>query len=259
MGARDLRAFCRPPMGVPVAFAGVSTYPDGSLVCGLFDRPIAEQLGYQGTSGVMSAAPELRLPSGTFQPMPDDGDVITVTDDGAVTRYTVGSPGAEDDGAFLVYTLYLAGTSIDASAATGQSVASDVLDAVVATLGGNAQNAWRCRFRHFSPAELPADNVLPDSGVASYEDTDDVERPFRFLVRHLAAATDGADKLADARYVRGARLLTADPTLRSLVRYLREIDTKWEVEGRESEIAALVATYEVQFSTSRHDPSIAGT
>lgn len=262
MGVRDLRAFCREPMGVPVAFAGASTYTDdGSPVCGLFDRAISDQFGYQGTAGVQSAEPQLRLPLNAFPVMPTSGDVLTVNDGGVVTPYAVSGPTAQSDGAFLVYDLHLAGlptVDLEASFATGQSIASDVIDAVVTILGGNAANAWRCRFRLFAPTELPADNVLPEQGTPSYEDTSDTERPFRFMVRHLAMATDAADKVADTRYVRAVRLLMADPTLGGLVRYVREVDTKWEYEEQEQQIASLVVTYEAQFSTSRTDPSVPG-
>lgn len=107
IGAADLRAFCRPPMGVPVAFAGVSTYADdGSAICGLLDRPGKVALRGSGTAGLESAAPELRLPCDAFTPMPTGGDVVTITDRGVTTSYELGVPEPEDDGAFLVYALY---------------------------------------------------------------------------------------------------------------------------------------------------------
>ena len=102
-GASDLRAFCR-PMGVPVSFGGVSTYPDdGSPIQGLFDRPIGSKLAEDGIGGVESAVPELRLPYNAFSPMPQSGDTVTV--DG--TTYTVDQPTAEDDGAILCYALFV--------------------------------------------------------------------------------------------------------------------------------------------------------
>ncbi len=258
LGARDLRAFCRPPMGVAVAFAGVSSYPDdGTLVCGLFDRPMDSSPEY----GTTVANPELRLPHNAFSPMPRDGSTITVTDDGIATQYLTGTPTAEEDGAFFAYQLRaVLGASIvlHASAANGQSIASDVLDAIVARLGGNVAGAWRCRFRDFAVEDLPADNVLPDMSSLEYQSTDDVDRTFRIFVRHTVAGTDGTDKIADARYVRGAKLIMADPTLGGLVEYTREVATKWEFEQKEFELVAFVVTYEVQFSTSRRDPSIAG-
>ena len=261
LGARDLRAFCRPPNGVAVAFAGVSTYPDdGTPVCGLFDRTVTDDLSFGGGAGVTASHPELRLPYNAFAPMPGDNDSITVIDDGVSTPYLTGAPTAEDDGAFLAYQLRAlpGGITVQASAATGQSIASDVLDAVVAILGGNAAGAWRCRFRPFAVTELPADNVLIDQNSLDYQASDDVDRTFRFFVRHTVAAADAADKLADARYVRGARLILADPTLGGLVRYTREISAKPDMDQAEVELFALAVTYEVEFSTSRSDPSVAG-
>ena len=64
--------------------------------------------------------------------------------------------------------------------------------------------------------------------------------------------------VADARYVRGAKLLMADRTLGGLVKIIREIDCKWEREQAEVQIIALVVTYEVEFTTSTTDPSVPG-
>ena len=141
------------------------------------------------------------------------------------------------------------------SQANGQSVRSDVLDAVVAALG---ENAYRCRFRTFAVAELPAENVLPNDEDPEYDNTMDVERRFRFDVRHTVAAIDGAEKVADARYVRAYALLQVDPTLGGLVKRVVEVKTKWEMEQAEQQLMALVVTYEAEFSTSRSDPSVAG-
>lgn len=101
LGERDLRAFCRPPMGVPVTFAGVSTYPDGEPVFGLFDRSQQFQLAEAGIGGAQVALPELRLPFNAFDPMPDVLDVVTVEG----TEYSVNPSTAEDDGAFVCYQL----------------------------------------------------------------------------------------------------------------------------------------------------------
>jgi hypothetical protein len=144
------------------------------------------------------------------------------------------------------------------SQATGQSVQSDILDAVVAALGGQAQNVWRTRFRPFGAEELPSDNVVPEDVQDFYEANDDLDRKHRFVVRHLAAATDAVDKAVDLRYVRAQRLLLADPTLGGLVRYTREIGCKWEFESASKDTVALAVTYEVEFSTSRSDPSVPG-
>ena len=91
-------------MGVPVSFSGVSTYPDGQPVYGLFDRPVTMKLEYQGTGGVETAIPELRLPFNAFATMPKRRDIVTV--DGVA--YTVNQPTQEDDGAILCYELKLA-------------------------------------------------------------------------------------------------------------------------------------------------------
>jgi hypothetical protein len=100
-GQRDLRAFFR-PMGVPVAFGGVSTYPDdGSPVMGLLDTPLQIKLQDVGIGGAQVELPELRLPFNAFSPMPASRDTVTV--DG--TDYTVSAPTAEDDGAILCYQL----------------------------------------------------------------------------------------------------------------------------------------------------------
>ena len=88
-------------MGVPVVFAGVSTYPDGDTVCGLFDKPSNIGFGDRGTAGIESQRPELRLPFNAFDPMPRAKDIVTV--DG--TDYRCNQPTDEDDGGFVVYPL----------------------------------------------------------------------------------------------------------------------------------------------------------
>ena len=146
-----------------------------------------------------------------------------------------------------------------------QSLQFAILDAATGILGGPMNGAWRCRFRNFAVDELPADNLLPEATEADYQDTDDVERKFRFHVRHLAAAVDdagapvdGADRAADARYVRAQQLLMADRTLGGRVRIVRELGQKWEMEASTLEIVALVVTYEVEYSTKINDPSLPG-
>lgn len=89
-------------MGVPVTFQGVSTYPDGQPVCGLFDRPVEMKLMDAGSAGVETAAPTLDLPFNAFRTMPGSGDAVTV--EGVV--YTVNQPTAVNDGAFLRYELF---------------------------------------------------------------------------------------------------------------------------------------------------------
>jgi hypothetical protein len=107
IGERNLRAFCRPPMGVPVSFAGVSKYSDDdSLICGLFDRPQSIDLGERNAAGMQAAKPTIRIPFNAFDPMPNSGDLITVTELRTPTDYTVDPSTAEDDGAFRVYDLF---------------------------------------------------------------------------------------------------------------------------------------------------------
>ena len=93
-------------MGVPVSFQGVSTYPDGDPVCGLFDRPGSISLGSGGSAGIAGTDTELRIPCNAFAIMPTEGDIVTLTDEGVSTNYQVNAPEPEDDGAFLVYKLY---------------------------------------------------------------------------------------------------------------------------------------------------------
>jgi hypothetical protein len=99
-GSADLRAIFA-DTGVPVSFNGVSTYPDGSPVKGLFDTPMSIKLMDQGIGGVEATLPELRLPYIAFNPMPVSRQTVLV--DG--TSYRVSAPTAEDDGAVLCYEL----------------------------------------------------------------------------------------------------------------------------------------------------------
>jgi hypothetical protein len=101
LGERDLRAFCRQPVGTPVTFGAVATYPDGQPVCGILDLPQQIKLAEAGIGGVEAVVPELRLPFNAFKPMPASGDTLTV----AGQTFTVNEPTAEDDGAFLCYEL----------------------------------------------------------------------------------------------------------------------------------------------------------
>lgn len=103
-GERDLRALNR-DMGSPVSFEGVSKYPDGATVKGLFDRPVSFGLMSGGIGGVEVAKPTIRLPFNAFARMPQDGDTITI--DG--TEYTVNQPTEEDDGAIFCYDLRVTG------------------------------------------------------------------------------------------------------------------------------------------------------
>ncbi len=145
------------------------------------------------------------------------------------------------------------------------SVQFELLDYAVTLLGGNSAGAWRCRFRNFAIGDLPCDNLLPEQAEAEYLTTDQTERKFRFHVRHMAAAVDdagqpldGADRAADARYVRGAGLLMADRYWGGRIADIREAGQKWEMEPGTLQIMALVVTYEIEFSTKNNDPGTAG-
>jgi predicted RNase H-like HicB family nuclease len=140
----------------------------------------------------------------------------------------------------------------------GQSVQSNIIDAVVAALGGEAMAVYRTRFTPFAVAELPADNVIPDAEEPEYQDNSDVELRHRFIIRHTAAAVDEVDKAVDLRYVRAYQLLQADPTLGGIVRYCRYVGRKWDRQTGEYDTVALAVTYEVEFSTTRSDPTVAG-
>lgn len=139
-----------------------------------------------------------------------------------------------------------------------QSVASNILDAVVAALGGKAAGAYRCRFKPFAVTELPAMNVIPEDDDPQYQNTGDIERRMRFHVRYTASATDGVDKVVDAQYVSGTKLLMADRTLGNTCKILREVAGKWDREQAETQLIALDVTYEAEFSTTTTDPSQPG-
>lgn len=138
------------------------------------------------------------------------------------------------------------------------SIQFAIADTLATVLGGEDQSAFRCRLSDFGIHELPADNVIPDDEDPEYLSTDSVEQRSRFHIRHLAAAVDGADQVADARYVRGARLLLNDVTLGGTVRRIKLVGRKWEREKAELQIVACVATYEVEYSTTIKDPSLPG-
>lgn len=140
------------------------------------------------------------------------------------------------------------------------SIQSQVMDAVVAALGGNAAGAYRCRFSPFSIEEVKAgcENVIPESEDAEYVLAGQADIRSRFMVRHMLATVDGVDQAVEARFVRGAQLILADPTLGGLCTTTRYIGRKWEREKAEYDEIALVVTYEAQFSTSLRDPSLRG-
>lgn len=138
------------------------------------------------------------------------------------------------------------------------SVQSIILATVVATLNaGGGTTAYRTRMSAFPPAQLPAINVLPDEGDALYLDSDSINRKFRFKVRHIAAAVDQVDAAVDLVYVAAQKKLFADPKFGGLTYYCHELTQKWELEKGEVDQVALVVIYEVEFSTTRSDPSVA--
>ena len=141
-----------------------------------------------------------------------------------------------------------------------ESIQSQILDAVETILGGADESVFQCRFTPFSAQELAggADNILPEDEVPEPGTTDDTDIRHRFFVRHTFQATDRVNKAVDTRYVRAYRLLLADPTLGGLVRWTRYVGRKWEFQPGELDTCALVVTYEVEFSTNRSDPSVAG-
>ena len=139
---------------------------------------------------------------------------------------------------------------------TTASIQSQVLDRIVALLGGEAAGVFRARTDEFSPEQCPFDNVVPLDETANYDDNSSVELVHSFQVRHTVASPRAVDVAADVRYVRGMKLILADPTLGGLVRFTRYVRRKWEMEGKgEQDMIALVVTYEVEFSTARNDPT----
>ncbi len=137
------------------------------------------------------------------------------------------------------------------------SIQSQVVDAVVAVLGGAGNRAYRCQLEPFGAEEMPADNVIPEDDVPSYEDTNSIEWHFKFAVRHTGQSANLVDKAIDARYVAGFKAIMADRTLGGLVLITRVVGKKWEFEKGELETVALVVTYEVEYSTSQSDPTVA--
>lgn len=143
------------------------------------------------------------------------------------------------------------------------SIQSQIVAYVVALLNtAGAANftpataAYRTRVEAFAAQQLPAWNVLPDDGETQYMEVAAVDRKFRFCVRNMVSAQNQADAAADPLYVVSTQALCADPSLGGLVRYTREIAQKWERDGAAAQDnIALVVTYEVEFATSRTDPT----
>jgi hypothetical protein len=137
------------------------------------------------------------------------------------------------------------------------SIQSQILDAAVAALNTTAWPAFRTRMASFSVDQLPAFNVLPEEGDATYDYCGSVDWKFRFKVRCMAAAVDQVDMACDPLFVAASRVLLSDPTLGGLVRITRYAGQKWEREGEgEYDQCALVLLFEVEFGTSASDPSV---
>jgi hypothetical protein len=136
------------------------------------------------------------------------------------------------------------------------SVQSQVMAKAVALLNAASMNAFRTRMSAFSRSQLPAQNVLPEDGETEYLEAASVDRRFRFKVRYVEAAVDEVDAAVDLQYVAGNQALLADTYLGGLVRCTHEIGQKWEFEKGEVDTVALVVTYEVEFATTRSDPSV---
>jgi hypothetical protein len=128
--------------------------------------------------------------------------------------------------------------------------------AVAALNGAGGAAAYRCRMTAFKVAELPAINVLPKESDPEYNDTDSIDRRFQFEVRYTGVAVDQVDAAIDPIYVAGNSALLADPTWGGLAMFTRERASKWELEKGEFDSVALVVLYEIEFSTSRNDPSV---
>jgi hypothetical protein len=137
------------------------------------------------------------------------------------------------------------------------SVQSQIMAQIVAVTNNAAgARSWRTRMTAFKAAELPAINVIPDEGEVEYIDTHSVERKFRFKLRLITQSVDECDAAIDPVYIAANAAITADPRLGGLAIFTREGPSKWEMEKGEYDFVALVVTYEVEFSTTRSDPSV---
>jgi hypothetical protein len=128
--------------------------------------------------------------------------------------------------------------------------------AVAALNGAGGAVSYRSRMTAFSKAQLPAINVLPKESDPEYNDTNSIDRRFLIDVRYTGIAIDEVDAAIDPIYVAGNAALLADPTFGGLAIFTRERASKWELEKGEVDTVALVVIYEIEFSTSRNDPSV---
>jgi hypothetical protein len=137
------------------------------------------------------------------------------------------------------------------------SVQSRLIAAAVAALNGaGGAVAYRTRMASFSKAQLPAINVLPKESDPEYNDSDSIDRRLLIEVRFTGVAVDEVDAAIDPIYVAGNAALIADPTLGGLAIKTRERTSKWELEKGELDTVALVVVYDIEFSTTRSDPSV---
>ena len=137
------------------------------------------------------------------------------------------------------------------------SVQSQIMARVTAVTNGAAgATSWRTRMTAFKAAELPAINVFPDECDTDYVDSHSIERRLRFKLRLVTQAVDVCDAAIDPVYVAANAAIMSDPRLGGLAIFTREGPQKWEFEKGELDTVALVVTYEVEFSTTRSDPSV---
>jgi hypothetical protein len=131
------------------------------------------------------------------------------------------------------------------------------MDAAVAALNGaGGATSYRSRMAAFSEAQLPAINVFPKESDPEYNDSDSIDRRFLIDVRYTGIAVNEVDKAIDPIYVAGNAALLADRTFGGLAIVTRERTSKWEREKGEFDTVALVVVYEIEFSTTRSDPSV---
>ena len=174
IGTRDLRAFCRPPMGVPGGVRGCLHVP-GRWLADRAGSSTGQSPSSSGTRTLPASCPELRssaCPATRSSPMPDDGDVVTVTDEGREARtYTTSSPPRAEGRRRLRWSTPsirpVVVTYAGERRANGQSIKPPMCSTRSSPPSVATRiNVFRCRFRPFNPGELPADNVLPDADRA---------------------------------------------------------------------------------------------
>lgn len=139
------------------------------------------------------------------------------------------------------------------------SIQSQLVALAVAALqgaGGEAVVAYRCRMAAFKRAELPAINVIPKASEPEYNDVGSIDRRLSLEVRYTGVSIDEVDAAIDPIYTAGNAALLADPRWGGLATFTRELGSRWELEKGEVDTVALVVIYEIDFSTTRSDPSV---